>query len=89
MTFGRKAWPEKSKDLLLEKIEDSNEIDEDISKLHDYLTQNENFFKLIKEKPLITSNLTKDYEQFHAVKVNLTYTDSLFYRTNWSPFLVR
>ena len=61
---------EKSKNLLLEEVGE-NDVDEDITKLNDFLIENENFFKLTKEKPLIACNLTKNYENFQAVKVSL------------------
>ena len=65
----RKKKIEKLKNLLLEVGE--NDVDEDITKLNDFLIENENFFKLTKEKPLIACNLTKNYENFQAVKVSL------------------
>ena len=66
----RKKKIEKSKNLLLEEVGE-NDVDEDITKLNDFLIENENFFKLTKEKPLIACNLTKNYENFQAVKVSL------------------
>ena len=61
---------QKSKNLLLEQVEENDE-DEDITKLNDFLIEKENFFKLTKEKPLIACYLTKNYENFQAVKVSL------------------
>ena len=66
----REKKNEKSKNLLLEEFGE-NDVDEDITKLNDFLIENENFFKLTKEKPLIACNLTKNYDNFQAVKVIL------------------
>ena len=66
----RKKKIEKSKNLLLEEVGE-NDVDEDITKLNDFLIENENFFKLAKEKPLISCNLMENYENFQAVKVRL------------------
>ena len=63
---------EKTKNLLLEQVGE-NDVDEDITKLKDFLIEKENFFKLTKEKPLIACNLTKNYENFQAVKVSLEF----------------